>query len=270
MNLPTAPSTRHAGVDDLTSGRVRKGILILGTHRSGTSLLAELLLKWGVYGRKEDTGKSDIWNPRGYWEYAPLVRMNQRLLKSLNARWDTPPPFERETLIEALARDPQYRLEAHTLIAPFQKQQDPWYWKDPRLCILMPFWSSFLEQTVFVISVRNPLEVANSTCRRNRLSLQRGLDLWEHYMRAALRHSVEPRLFVNYSALLEEPVEQCERLVAFLAAASAVPTKAAKAVDMADIIDGDLCRSRQGMGACEILSPEQKRLYNYLIDRCRE
>jgi hypothetical protein len=188
----------------------------------------------------------------------------------LNARWDAPPPFQRETLMEALAKHPIYLAQARTLIEPFQKQRDPWYWKDPRLCILMPFWSSFLEETVFVISVRNPLEAANSTCRRNGFSLQRGLGLWEHYMRAALQHSAEPRLFVNYSVLLEEPAAQCERLVAFLAASTTLPTKVAKAVDMAEIIDSGLCHSRPGIADCEFLTQEQKCLYDYLIDRCRD
>ena len=48
-------------------------IIVLGVERSGTSVVAEMLHRWGAYaGPFEKLHKADAHAPRGYWEFLPL------------------------------------------------------------------------------------------------------------------------------------------------------------------------------------------------------
>src|SRR5690242_4462892 len=68
------------------AGRERVSILVLGTHRSGTSALAGTLGRLGaVMPRTLMPATAD--NSRGYWESLPIVRFNDRLLYSGGSGW---------------------------------------------------------------------------------------------------------------------------------------------------------------------------------------
>ncbi len=63
----------------------------------------------------------------------------------------------------------------------------PWVWKDPRTCVLLPFWSAVLEQrAAYVLVVRHPFEVSDSLARRNGCTPLLSLALWERYTRQAM------------------------------------------------------------------------------------
>ena len=48
-------------------------IIVLGVERSGTSVVAEMIHRWGAYaGDQEKLHKADVHAPRGYWEYLPV------------------------------------------------------------------------------------------------------------------------------------------------------------------------------------------------------
>ncbi|HUY15430.1 MAG TPA: sulfotransferase family protein, partial [Terriglobia bacterium] len=64
---------------------MQKRIIVLGMHRSGTSLVAEAVHKWGAFGNDEFL-PTDYRNPQGYWEYAPLVHFNRRLMVSAGSQ----------------------------------------------------------------------------------------------------------------------------------------------------------------------------------------
>lgn len=71
-----------------------RGVLVLGMHRSGTSLTASLISAWGAYAGEHHLIPGDTWNPAGYWEYLPLVRLNMDLLNAVGARTMIPPPTQ--------------------------------------------------------------------------------------------------------------------------------------------------------------------------------
>ena len=65
--------------------------------------------------------------------------------------------------------------------------EGPSVWKDPRLCLLLPYWRTQLPGPMAAVFVwRNPLAVAHSLHRRDGLPLVVGLALWERYNRVAL------------------------------------------------------------------------------------
>jgi hypothetical protein len=113
-----------------------------------------------------------------------LQRVNTRLLRDLGGSWSAPPDLEPGWVDSDAARHvrPLARAElARTMPG------EPWVWKDPRLCLTLPWWEPLLaDEPVIVLTHRNPLEIAASLERRNGFGIRLGLALWERYTRAAL------------------------------------------------------------------------------------
>ena len=192
-------------------------VIVLGMHRSGTSLLAELLDKCGVFGNDESL-PADSRNPRGYWEYAPLVHFNRRLLASIGSHSFLPPADEDDLVLCARASELPWKNEAARLASAMRAHDRAWYWKDPRLAVTFPFWQQFWGEPAFVIAVREPFDIARSLQKRDGLPISAGLLLWQRYMMRVLRNTetCRPRVFVQYERLLSEPEAECHRLCTFL------------------------------------------------------
>ena len=94
-------------------------IIVLGVERSGTSVVAEMLHRWGAYvGPSEKLHKADVHAPRGYWEYEPLWDLLAELgdFDTGATWWDH--GFQQR--IENKAADPVYRKKATELMAEMQ------------------------------------------------------------------------------------------------------------------------------------------------------
>lgn len=130
-----------------------KRIIVLGVMRSGTSLTAELIRRWGAYsGGESNLWKSDANDPRGYgyMEYMPLQDLNDELL---NENDRVPPSNE---LLAERASDPVFREKAMELLQEMDRQAtqnnfDAWVWKDARLPLTLPFWIKFWDNPIYVI-----------------------------------------------------------------------------------------------------------------------
>jgi hypothetical protein len=192
------------------------GILILGMHRSGTSLVAQAVHLWGAYGGPAElfvpAGK---WNPDGYWEHAPLVRFNDRLLAAVGATWFLPPSAEGEVKLQVLASDVYWKGEALGLIAGMQiAREQPWFWKDPRLAITLPFWTRVVTDPLCVIVARHPRAVARSLAQRDRFPVDASLLLWSRYVCSILAYVPEAsrRVVIDFERMLAQPADTCHTL----------------------------------------------------------
>jgi hypothetical protein len=81
--------------------------------------------------------------------------------------------------------------------------------KDPRLCKLTPLWLQLLAELditlLFVIPIRNPLEVAESLKKRNLFDEKKSLLLWlNNFLAAGENTRGFPRTFVLYETLLKD------------------------------------------------------------------
>ena len=66
-------------------------VIVLGMHRSGTSLLAEVLSRLGLdLGPLEDLLPADAGNARGYWEPKRLVAIDDRILSAWGGHYQNP------------------------------------------------------------------------------------------------------------------------------------------------------------------------------------
>jgi hypothetical protein len=64
-------------------------LIVLGMHRTGTSVIARLLNMIGVYFGPEgmNTG-ANLENPKGFWERKDIRNANDKLLHTNNLDWN--------------------------------------------------------------------------------------------------------------------------------------------------------------------------------------
>ena len=191
-------------------------VAIVGMHRSGTSLVAQMLAKAGLYlGREEDILPAGPDNPDGYWEHAGFHRLNERVLAELGGGWDSPPVVPRRWRDDA--RLGSIAADAENLVAEF-RGRDPWGWKDPRTSVTLALWNDLIPGPLkVVVCLRNPLEVAFSLNRRGMFSYSTALRLWQTYNDRILGASAdEQRLVTEYDAYFRRPKAELRRLASFV------------------------------------------------------
>lgn len=183
-------------------------ILVLGMHRSGTSMATRLMNMMGAYfGPETSVGEITSDNPKGFWERPEVFKLNDAILASQNASWFDLRHFTPNT---PLAEKPTYTIKK--LILGMDAHR-PWVLKDPRLCLLLPQWLPHLEVPIAVITHRNPADIAASLHKRDKLTEAYALALWEAYMVTMLNASLKlPRIYLRHADLLESPLPTTELL----------------------------------------------------------
>ncbi len=196
----------------------RRVIVVLGMHRSGTSVLARAFPTLGIE-LGDDLMPASPANPRGYWEDRAVVEINEAVLAALGRSWLSCAPIDDSGWQSSeLAR---LADEAGKLLASRLDRFGIWAFKDPRTCRLLPFWQPIFAhlglEDCYAISLRNPLAVARSLYQRDRMELEPALLLWlEHMLEAFVHTANKPRVMVDYDAMLEAPVPQLTRLARIL------------------------------------------------------
>ena len=139
-----------------------------------------------------------------HWESISLTVYNDHLLTTLGGSWEAPPDVPLNWEVDGILSELGSPLP--TLEAAFP-ESGPRIWKDPRLCLLLPFWKTFLPSPLAAVLVwRSPLAVARSLQKRDGMHLADGIALWERYNRAALLNLVGLNTFVcSYEAVVRDP-----------------------------------------------------------------
>jgi hypothetical protein len=152
-------------------------------HRSGTSMIADLLRSCGVdLGPERDLLPPAPSNPEGFWENRSFLRINEHILKALGGAWDRPPKMESVDW-ENDWEFSRLRAQAERLGRSF-RGREPWGWKDPRNCLTIPFWRKIFPQMRVLVCVRNPLAIAESLHARDGFSRGESFELWLRYTKA--------------------------------------------------------------------------------------
>jgi hypothetical protein len=137
--------------------------VVVGCHRSGTSLVAQLLSGMGVCMLFEDTRQADRWNADGYFEDLEFVSLNEALLHLAGGSWLVPPPAGRiwdvaDSLQDVIRSAVDKRRGMHK-----------WGFKDPRTALtvhcLWPFLAEADPHLVHVVRAREA--VVGSLLRRS-------------------------------------------------------------------------------------------------------
>ncbi|HPI49240.1 MAG TPA: glycosyltransferase [Hyphomonadaceae bacterium] len=184
----------------------RTALLVLGMHRSGTSLLAGVLQRLGATWPKTLIAPNAS-NPKGYGESVAFMRAHDRLLTSAGSSWSDWAPFNPDWAESPIAD--QFAEELWTVFEQEYGDAHLVVMKDPRACRFAGFWIELLKardvRPMPLITVRNPLEVAASLNRRDRMPTTLGLLLWlRHVIDAERATRGMPRAFVNYDDVLDD------------------------------------------------------------------
>jgi hypothetical protein len=147
---------------------VRKALLVLGMSRSGTSLLTHVLHAMGA-ALPHDLMGAAHGNPLGHFEPRSLVGLNDRILASIDRRWDDPRPIPARWFRSR----PAYRFMRRIIGQIRQSYGDAplLVIKDPRLCRLLPLYLDALDvldiEPLVILQVRPVAEVVQSLGDRN-------------------------------------------------------------------------------------------------------
>lgn len=150
-------------------------VIVLGMHRSGTSLVAGSLQAAGVHlGEVNDEAP---FNKKGNKEHTAVRNLNDRILAANGATWRSPPSGQ-------LNWDDGQRAEARAIIQGFDDGPQPWGFKDPRTIWTIEGWLGLVPHARLVGVFRAPALSAQSLASRLGdlfVDFDQGLDLWARY-----------------------------------------------------------------------------------------
>lgn len=201
-------------------------VIILGMHRSGTSMVSQLLDELGLFvGRRlQDDHESTF-----------FLELNEILFSRVGASWDNPLPVN-----DFLATEDAVCMTALALRADligrrggkffgrsssnaFADFTGAWGWKDPRTVFTLPLWLRLFPQAKLVYIIRHGVDVAASLMVREKRLLElrkerfearmRKPSLRSHLDRAGYKGSPRCLTLEGAFALWVEYVEQAERVM---------------------------------------------------------
>lgn len=155
--------------------------LVLGMHRSATSVVAQGLHEAGVYMGDRLLG-AHASNPQGHWENMDFLELHIQLLSEAGGTWKSPP--DDAALEKAWKKNTENIQQVLT-----QTQTDAngraWGWKDPRTVLFAKQYIKMLYSMncdIFLINCwRGAGLIAKSLQKRNGLPFADGLRLAEYY-----------------------------------------------------------------------------------------
>jgi len=227
-------------------------IIVLGMHRSGTSLLSRILNLMGCYFGTEDvTLARQPDNPKGFWERTDVIAINDIILTAAGGSW-----WDVESLnFHSIAgTDLAYIQEQIGNIVLKMDAHRPWFIKDPRMCLTLSYWLPFLECPMFLISNRSPIKSTQSLHARNSIPIAYSLLLWEYYMVSMFQNIGNYRRHhVDYEQILKTPFESCKGLYELLIASGVSGLRMPNRHEVEAFVDPTLCHYQDKKAAQAVL-----------------
>lgn len=189
-------------------------VVVLGMHRSGTSMIAGALNSLGVFMGSKMLGKSRA-NPLGHFEDLEFLYLNEAILKSISCSWDRPP----EKYNELNKVNVKLINKIKNLIKKRESRFDVWGWKDPRTSVLFPLYKPYLENPYLIICARDSEDIAKSLNKRNGFSIEKGKNITKSYWGKILdiiNDTPYKRIILNYKTCICNPEETIEEIIKFL------------------------------------------------------
>lgn len=176
---------------------------LIGTHRSGTTLLSRALEEMGCFmgWRKDRNNESTFFQ-----------KENNKLMAEAGVSWDNPEGFkwllDQSKLCEKRGLEARSRFNSlrglefwsGLYFSKTKRESQCWGWKDPRMSITGPVWLNASMKPKVIRIVRNGVDVATSLHTREHMFLEQNLakrpisarcltlegafSLWEEYVNA--------------------------------------------------------------------------------------
>ncbi len=189
--------------------------VVLGMHKSGTTLIAEVLHHSGI-SIVDNTDTDLDYDTGNKYERTSTKAINHELLGSDGS-------FSLKVLEDKLLHANQdLRRRMQQLVANLTAAHPDWGFKDPRTCLTYPVWAEALPPHKLIVVYRSPREVWQHY-RTSRLTHRFSVTLnpltaWCDYNRLItqyLKSTKAPFIVVNYERFMSEQGE-FERLQRFV------------------------------------------------------
>jgi hypothetical protein len=188
-------------------------VIVIGMHRSGTSILTSLLERGGMYagGSWLDENHESI-----YFSRANRAMCGEGPYLVHDFGWTAPKSDE------FIAARRGYAERAARNVSAFfaeRRGERVWGWKDPRNALTLPVWLSIYPNAKVLHVVRDGRAVALSLAERDSLDVAFGLALWAHYAsraETAMERLPETQcLSIRFEDLAATPADVLAQLYAF-------------------------------------------------------
>ncbi len=134
-------------------------LIVAGFHRSGTSLLTQLLHRAGLFVGDELLGANPS-QPYGHFEDREVVTLHDRLLADNGLNWMVHRP-----LVPVIAPDRWGALQQY--VTRRETAHRLWGFKDPRVCLILGVWKHLLPDAKVVVCYRDYAASTYSLERRH-------------------------------------------------------------------------------------------------------
>lgn len=184
----------------------RQPLIILGMHRSGTSLLASWLRCCGLFIGQQ-LMPAGVGNKKGHFEDEQFVKLHRLLLRENTypwQRWSRLPEFKQATTV--------------LLSTVLTRHQQPWGWKDPRTCLFIDKWHQVFPDARAVVIFRKPEDVVDSLIRREFAAQQRRRNRLAAWL-ALINYRINQKKIANN--YLQEWIAYNQKIIEFLERKSA-------------------------------------------------
>lgn len=130
-------------------------IVILGMHRSGTSVVSNMLHRIGI-SMGSNLLPSDGFNPNGYFEDEDFLWINKGILENAEGTWYVPPTVEEmikggEKFADAICKTVEDKRK--------KAGRNLWGWKDPRNSLTCWSYMKEIPDARFIVVVRNLADI---------------------------------------------------------------------------------------------------------------
>ena len=194
-------------------------VLVLGMHRSGTSLCSHILSTLGV-DMVDEIGVNRG-NDKGHWERWEIVEFHDRILRLFNR--DYFGRFHDFALPVAWWAEPRVAQIRKEMVAFLERRMGSSYFgfKDPRTVRLMPVWHQILNELKLapkrVLCLRNPAQIGRSLNAHDGLDREIGEYRWLVHMIDFFRYTTNfDFCTIEYEEWFNNPSSNIEKLQKFL------------------------------------------------------
>ena len=137
-----------------------KVLIILGMHRSGTSLTAQWMHKCEINMGDELMPPTED-NKQGYWEDMDFYKLHLEILQSNGLH-----PYGLNGNLADIRIENAQISKMQSLIENKILRGIPWGWKEPRTCLFLDHYHHLVKNAFYLIVYRRPEEVIDSLLRR--------------------------------------------------------------------------------------------------------
>jgi len=140
---------------------VKSSLVILGMHRSGTSLCAHWLSECGL-NLGDRLMQGGVGNKNGHYEDLDFHDLHEDVFKEQGI------PYGALVPVHEIELNSYFKKRFSNLIQFKNELNSHWGWKEPRTCLFLKHYASLLPSSIYLIMYRPCHEVVNSLWRRQK------------------------------------------------------------------------------------------------------